>query len=238
MSKGPGRIEREIAKAFDAAFADDPNIANALTVEELCYRVQDGADDWIFTGPHRRDRRRKRPIKVREMDQAEKDHAAWTRWKGTAQVEKKHRVSVIRAAKRIAKKRGDVQWLNEWERGSQLIFFSCYNLTSIGMAHQKAIYGRWRTESEMRARIAPGGEDHKKMVPPDGVYCRDLERYIAERDGDTAALERLETERQQFLSGIADNIKGLLGGKPKVLCSFCGKNEDGHSHRRPCRHLQ
>ena len=118
-------------------------------------------------------------------------------------IEKKHRVAVIRAAKRVADRNDNIAITQSVHLGSALIFYHRYNVMSYAMAQLKGL-SSYRTkdirrldtnwdESHLRAMIA-GGIAHQHVVPG-GVWWRNVEIRIAERDGDTEKVTRLKAER-------------------------------------------
>jgi len=124
---------------------------------------------------------------------------------GLNAVEKKHRVTVIRAAKKVSMRLG---W--RWERkrtlGKGLVFFNSYSLMSYGMMMQKSeSYNLYRTgdprmplraqksAEELRRRLEPGERDHGYIA--EGSYAwRRVQLWIAERDGDTETADKIRNE--------------------------------------------
>jgi len=64
-------------------------------------------------------------------------------------IEKKHRVSVLRAAKHVAKRRGEIDTMTGEGRGGTLIFFDQYCVLSYAMARLKRV--DYRTDDERRS---------------------------------------------------------------------------------------
>jgi hypothetical protein len=179
MSKGPGRIQL----AISAVFAAEPD--NAFTTTELCERIyhvvpQFSPDD--------------------ECDWIENDDRDW--------VEKKHRIAVVRAAKKIAR----LDWFASETLGGQLVFFDPLNVMSYAMArlkgdnfggyHNNDRRRRWRqeTEAQLRARLVEGG-DHYKYVVKDGSWWRKVEIERAKARGDhkrAAQLQVIEDAERLF----------------------------------------
>jgi hypothetical protein len=57
--------------------------------------------------------------------------------------------------------------------------------------------------------LAPEGRDHH-LIEPGGAWLRHTEMAIARRDGDHAALERLEAEQERDMSGSAEHIRAAM----------------------------
>jgi hypothetical protein len=142
MSRGPGRIEREIAAILEAA----PD--NAFSVPELSRRIYKSA-------------------------------------------ERKHRVAVIRAAKAIVRRGGNMDWCIGPRRGGKLVFFTPDNVMSRGMAGAKA--GNFLgTDDQLRARLADP-DDIGKRIRPGGWNWFETELFIAERAGDRSRIAEMKT---------------------------------------------
>ncbi len=101
-------------------------------------------------------------------------------------IEKKHRVAVIRAAKRVADRNDNIAITQSVHLGSALIFYHRYNVMSYAMAQLKGL-SSYRTkdirrldtnwdESHLRAMIA-GGIAHQHVVPG-AVWWRNVEIRI------------------------------------------------------------
>jgi hypothetical protein len=106
---------------------------------------------------------------------------------GANRIEKKHRVSVLRAMKKLVAERERLDFFRAETQGCTLVLFQRGNVMSYGMARLKACFlegyrptarkaGRWIKADEManlppaeqerrlRSRLLPGGEDHKMVV--------------------------------------------------------------------------
>jgi hypothetical protein len=164
VSKGPGRVEREIRAAFNA----DPD--SAFTISELCCLIY--PDDEF--------------------------------------IEKKHNVAILRAARSLARRWPDFGWDRSEQRGRGMVFFNAASVLSWAMARMKGDgvinYG---DEEDMRAALMPGGREHRHIVEG-GAWRRHRDQWIAERDGDTAALERLNAEQEQDVAGIIPRLNAAL----------------------------
>src|SRR5260370_32165026 len=170
MSKGPGRIQL----AISAVFAAEPD--NAFTTTELCERIYHVVPQFSLDD---------------DCDWIENDDRDW--------VEKKHRIAVVRAAKKIAR----LDWFASDTLGGQLVFFDPLNVMSYAMARLKGDnFGgyrknhrppRWRqeTEAQLRARLVEGG-DHHQYVGKDGSWRRQGEIERSKPGDDPKPAARLQ----------------------------------------------
>jgi hypothetical protein len=92
---------------------------------------------------------------------------------GLRQVEKKHRVAVIRAAKKLAHRRNSLTWYRGTASGGTLVFFLRDNVLSYGMARKKMLPSYrnndprrpWSyTEADLRQQLSVGGLDNRLIV--------------------------------------------------------------------------
>jgi hypothetical protein len=108
---------------------------------------------------------------------------------GIAAVEHKHIVSVLRALRRLAQRRPDIDktWGRDWKRlhkkGGRTVWFNRRNVQSYGLMMLKTRYCAYRisdaekqlsylrhirrveTEAELRAMLAPSGKYHRHIQP-------------------------------------------------------------------------
>ena len=132
-------------------------------------------------------------------------------------IEKKHRVSVLRAAKQVAKRCGEIDTMTGEGLGGTLIFFDQYCVLSYAMARLKSSSSRANdkrrslreNEADLRAKIAPGGADHE-LVVPGGAWWRHVEERIAKRDGDTERVEHLKAEGAAELAAMMQRFAKIL----------------------------
>jgi len=132
-------------------------------------------------------------------------------------IEKKHRVSVLRAAKKIARRRGEIGTMTGEGLGGTLIFFDQYCVLSYAMARLKSSSYRTNdkhrslreSEADLRAKVAPGGSDHDLIVPG-GAWWRHVEERIAKRDGDRDKVERLKAEGAAELDAMMQKFAKIL----------------------------
>jgi hypothetical protein len=130
---------------------------------------------------------------------------------GDGKIEKRHRVAVIRAAKAVAKNFPDiVVWHAEW-RGGTLIFFNHRSVISYAIARLKSDniehWGRSHALTDYEARRILGAQ-HVALIAPDGAWWRFVQEWIAERDGDTATVERLKALREAQAAELNAKIRG------------------------------
>jgi hypothetical protein len=138
------------------------------------------------------------------------------------QVEKKHRVSVTRAARSLARSRPEIQWMEGGGLGGALVFFRRDEVMSYAMARLKALsYERYRsrdprfywTQDERKLRDKLDDKLHRELVGPGGVWRRHVDIFLATRDGDTEKAERLEAEeaarREAWLQGARVMFSGM-----------------------------
>ena len=116
---------------------------------------------------------------------------------GTAAVEHKHIVSVLRALRRLGQRRPDIDktWGRDrkrlHEKGGRTVWFNRRNVQSYGLMMLKTRYCAYRindaekqlsylrhirsveTEAELRAMLAPGGRYHR-YIQPGGEWYRSV----------------------------------------------------------------
>ena len=124
-------------------------------------------------------------------------------------IEKKHRVAVLRTVKTLP-------WLRPWQcgmfGGGHLLFYTADNVLAFGMARLRGDdYQGFRqpiqSDDALRARLEPGG-DHHHLIVPGGAWHRHVEMYVAERDGDTERLQELQREQDRDIASIGERING------------------------------
>jgi hypothetical protein len=138
---------------------------------------------------------------------------------GTEHVGKKHRVAVVRAAKRIPSLD---YWIGD-NLGGQLVFFVRFNIKSYGMARLKGDHFEnyrnedkrrcgwpWRepsTEAELRAKLR--NAEHRKLMAKNGAWWRHIEIAKAKARGDEQRAAELQAAIDKELAQIIGNIKEL-----------------------------
>jgi hypothetical protein len=124
-------------------------------------------------------------------------------------IEKKHRVAVIRAAKRVAERMGWT-WLMSWGRGGTLVFADACNVMSYAMGREKCsnYFGVTYSDDKLRARLALGGRDHHFIIEG-GAWWIHTQMAIADRNGDAARAALLQAELDKGLAAIAESLNQL-----------------------------
>jgi hypothetical protein len=106
------------------------------------------------------------------------------------QIERKHRHTVIRAARNIARERPEIQWLRGERLGGALVFFRHDEVMSYAMARLKADrFQRYRSkdprlqwnndEGALRGKL--DDESHSKLIGAGGAWRRQVEIFLARR---------------------------------------------------------
>jgi hypothetical protein len=107
-------------------------------------------------------------------------------------IERRHRSSVIRAARNIARQRPEIQWLHGERLGRELVFFRHDEVMSYAMARLKAdrfqrYRGkdprlRWRDkEGALRRELSEGS--HRELIRPGGAWHRQVEIFLTDKGG-------------------------------------------------------
>jgi len=106
------------------------------------------------------------------------------------QIERKHRGTVIRAARNIARQRPEIQWLHGQRLGGALVFFRHDEVMSYAMARLKADrFQRYRSRDprlrwsndEGTLRRELDDESHRKLIGPGGAWLRQVEIFLSLR---------------------------------------------------------
>jgi hypothetical protein len=106
------------------------------------------------------------------------------------QIERKHRRTVIRAARNIARQRPEIQWLRGERVGRALVFFRHDEVMSYAMARLKADrFQRYRSKDprlhwsndEGALRRQLDDESHRKLIGPRGTWRMQVEVFLARR---------------------------------------------------------
>jgi hypothetical protein len=160
-------------------------------------------------------------------------------WPGLTQLSKKHRVSLARAARNLGRRRPEIQGFHGENLGNALVFFRHDELLSYAMARLKADRFRgyrnkdrraldWRTtknDNTLRRRL--DDELYRKLIGPSGAWRRDVDMFLAERDGDHGRLARLKAEQ----AASAALVRSAFASLPLVDRRFVGL------HKRKMRPL-
>ena len=137
---------------------------------------------------------------------------------GLNRVEKKHRVAVIRAAKKVSGRAGWDCYRTE-ALGGTLVFYNPFDVMSNAIGRTKAdmftnyrnndrrIVDHWRTTTEgIRGTFEPGGKNHHLIVEG-GSWWRHVQLNIAARDGETSErVQALQAEQIRATQAIRRTI--------------------------------
>jgi hypothetical protein len=105
-------------------------------------------------------------------------------------IERKHRRTVIQAARNIARQRPEIQWLHGERLGRGLVFFRHDEVMSYAMARLKADrFQRYRSKDsrlhwskdEAELRLELDDERHRTLIGPGGAWLRQVEMFLARR---------------------------------------------------------
>jgi hypothetical protein len=127
------------------------------------------------------------------------------------EIEKKHRVSVLRAMEKVATRRG-LSWFRSERVGGTIVLYDPLRVMSYAMARLKAdnMEGYRNknknpmfhsNEADLIAKISPGGKQHY-LVIPDGPWWIHTEMYRARMNGDEAGWQKL-----------ADDLDASIGAR-------------------------
>ena len=112
---------------------------------------------------------------------------------GMDPVQKKHLISVARAAKSAIKHGANIWIDGVGGRGHSLVLCTPDNLTSYGMAKFKRdnTLWPWADDNEVRQRLAVS---YHNYTAPGGLWWRQVELFKAKRAGETERVDEIETE--------------------------------------------
>jgi len=134
---------------------------------------------------------------------------------GKYRVEKKQRVSVIRAAKALVKKRPDLSWMGSSGPGMGLVFFNQASVMSYARARLKDL---GYSDDRIHAGLVPGGLEYK-YIAEGGVWWLHVQEWIANQNNDRGRLEQLkpmlDAQKQQAAAAIAElrSLSARLSGR-------------------------
>jgi hypothetical protein len=115
-------------------------------------------------------------------------------------IEKKHRVAVLRAAKR----RPNTDSMVSEHQGGMRVFYTPDNVMSYAMARLKSDflhYWNRKSDADLKAKLRDGG-DHHHLIIEGGAWWRHVEMHKAERDGDTERLALLKAEHERAVAAV------------------------------------
>jgi hypothetical protein len=111
---------------------------------------------------------------------------------GINRVEKKHRVTILRAADRVWRKRGEIGFYRSEMLGGTIVYFRQDSVMSYAMARMKADWlNRYRsndprckrwwlgTEEDLRAKLSNPKDRHYELVQPGGAWWKQTLRACA-----------------------------------------------------------
>jgi hypothetical protein len=103
-----------------------------------------------------------------------------------SQFKKRHRSTVIRAARHVASQRPEIQWLHSQRLGGSLVFFRHDEVMSYAIARLKADrFQRYRSQrspwssGEEALRRVLDDESYRKLIGPGGAWRRQVEIFLA-----------------------------------------------------------
>jgi hypothetical protein len=148
-------------------------------------------------------------------------------------VEKKHRVAIVRATRKVMARNPDICCHEGGNLGGQLVFFRGDVVMSRGLARLKADnlseyrnndprYAQYRgsgfrppEESELLAQLHEGGRYHH-LVTANGAWCRHTEMHIAEQTDDVARLALLQGKQEAALTTSLARLNAAFERQPSV----------------------
>jgi len=135
----------------------------------------------------------------------------------SAVVEKKHRISVIRASKNLALHRAEIGWMTGEGLGRQFVFYRRDNVNSYAMARLKSdnlmhyrsndprLPYHWiKDQAELRRHL--DDDFHRELMAPGGSWWLDVEIFLAERDGEVEKACELKAERQRKVEQVMERL--------------------------------
>ena len=144
------------------------------------------------------------------------------KFRDDAYIELKHRVAVVRAAKKIP----NLNYVVSCCLGGQLVFYDKFNVMSYGMARLKADnvenyrnndprlrYGHKSTEAGLRARLAD--DQHRQLMAKDGAWWRHVEIAKAEAQGDKKRAAQLRALAEAELKKYLQTVRWMAQAEPR-----------------------
>jgi len=143
---------------------------------------------------------------------------------GVNRIEKKHRVALIRSAKKVCGRSPEWTWLISGGIGGTLVFFSPYNVMSYSIGRTKgedcgnnyrvndprrARWPHWKslTDEDVRKQFSPGGQKYDRVIEG-GAWWNHTQMAIAERDRDCSP-EALKLFEDRNRAMVAYGVKPL-----------------------------
>jgi hypothetical protein len=146
-------------------------------------------------------------------------------YSGINRIEKKHRVSILRAAKRICVRSDEWTWLISGGLGGTLVFFSPYNVMSYAAARIKGEeigndyrshdqrrrrYPHWKSKTDQDVQDALLNGRETKNVVEGGAWWRHVQMNVAARD-------KIATPEIREMYEEDNRIRATLGIPQKPL---------------------
>lgn len=152
---------------------------------------------------------------------------------GINRLEKKHRVTLIRAAKRVCERMDGWQWSTSEGHGGALVFWHRYSVRSYATMRAKTdMFACYRshdprrrgldhliaTPASIAASLEPGGRYHHH-VTEGGAWWRHVQLWIAERDDDaserTQALQAEQDEARRQIAQWSGTLDKVLAARAR-----------------------
>ena len=132
---------------------------------------------------------------------------------GCNRLEKKHRVSIARAIRKVVSLRPDVEIERGQARGGPVILYKPADVRSYSMMRLKAhrLVFQPPTDRAIRERyfadlLAPGGK-YADYLKPGGSWWLHTQIAIAKRDGDSAGLVDLQSQQEANRNRIVERLR-------------------------------
>src|ERR1700677_2578337 len=132
---------------------------------------------------------------------------------GVNRLDKKHRVSILRAAGKVAKRIG-WGYRNTWAHGGEVVYYNLLNLRSYAMGQLRITHSSWTIprleellDNPEARRSASGVIWHPSRwadVQPGGEWAVQVEMHKAERAGNIEEAERLRDELRRGGPSLED----------------------------------
>jgi hypothetical protein len=139
---------------------------------------------------------------------------------GVNRIEKKHRISVARAARRVLGRGPEIYCWRGGGLGGELVYSRMDEVLSYAMGQLKADWftyyrtkderilpHRRKEEGDLRALLAEGR--YQDLVAPGGAWWRHVEMFRARRDGDHERLAPLLVE-EEAVTKLLDAMAGAI----------------------------
>lgn len=135
-------------------------------------------------------------------------------------IEKKYRVAVMRAAKRVVAE-AEWSWLRAASRGAAILFFNPYDVRSYCHAQLRS---RWWKQHfyklpERLDRLMDSNDPcHDKDAIPNGLWHQDVARWIAVREENPELSTRLQKQRRRQANSALAALR--VGMHPQSVAAY------------------